>query len=109
MNLESLTRVCVGSFASAATAGYRDVLLNLQLETKEARRLHVDTHVCELQLVLLGFARIKVCGFILSLSRRFGNVLQIMVNGLRLAEYSCIVIEVSHYAVIVPCDLQALT
>jgi hypothetical protein len=42
------------------TAGYRDVLVNLRLRTEEARRLNVDHHVWELQLILISFARIKV-------------------------------------------------
>jgi hypothetical protein len=42
------------------TVGYRDVLVNLRLRTEEARRLNVDHHVWELQLILISFARIKV-------------------------------------------------
>ena len=42
------------------TAGYRDVLVNLRLRTAEARRLNLDHHVWELQLMLVSFARIKV-------------------------------------------------
>jgi hypothetical protein len=42
------------------TAGYRDVLVNLRLRTEEARRLNLDHHVWELQLILISFARIKV-------------------------------------------------
>ena len=38
---------------------YRDVRLNLRLETAATRRLGLDTHVCEVQLVLLDFALIK--------------------------------------------------
>ncbi len=43
------------------TAGYRDVLVNLRLRTEAARRLNLDHHVWELQLMLISFARIKVC------------------------------------------------
>ena len=42
------------------TAGYRDVLLNLRLRAAAARRLNLDHHVWELQLMLISFARIKV-------------------------------------------------
>jgi hypothetical protein len=45
-----------------ATGGYRNVALNLQLRTAETRRLGIDAHVCELQLVTVDFARIKVPG-----------------------------------------------
>ena len=42
------------------SAGYRDVCLNLRLSTIDTRRLLVHTHVCEIQLLLIEFARIKV-------------------------------------------------
>ncbi len=46
--------------AVAETAGYRDLRMNLRLETESTIRLGLDTHVCELQLMLLEFAHIKV-------------------------------------------------
>ena len=42
-----------------ATAGYRDVMLNLRLCTKAAAMLGCDTHLCELQLVLKSFGELK--------------------------------------------------
>ena len=48
------------SYDSTSTAGYRSVLLNLCLGMTAARRLCIETHVCEVQLVLVDFARIKV-------------------------------------------------
>ena len=42
------------------TGGYRNVALNLRLRTAETARLGIDAHVCELQLVTVDFARIKV-------------------------------------------------
>jgi len=42
-----------------ATAGYRDVLLNLRVCTKEAAMLGCDTHLCEVQLVLKSFGELK--------------------------------------------------
>jgi hypothetical protein len=42
------------------TAGYRDVGFNLRVVTAEAALLGVDGHVCEVQLLLLPFAKIKV-------------------------------------------------
>ncbi len=47
-------------YDSRSTAGYRDVLVNLRLRTLAARRLNLDHHVWELQLMLISFARIKV-------------------------------------------------
>ena len=47
-------------YDGAATAGYRDVSLNLRLSTTETRSLGLDGFVCELQLILIDFARIKV-------------------------------------------------
>ena len=47
----------------AATAGYRDVALNLRLRTAAAIELGVDAHVCEVQLLLRQFAEIKVLRF----------------------------------------------
>jgi hypothetical protein len=36
------------------------VALNLRLDTAETRRLGLEAHVCEVQLVLVDFARLKV-------------------------------------------------
>jgi hypothetical protein len=46
--------------AADSTAGYRDVAVNLRVATAETRRLGVETHVAEVQLVLRSFAEIKV-------------------------------------------------
>ncbi len=48
-------------YDGAATAGYRDVSLNLRLSSADTLRLGLDGFVCELQLILIDFARIKVC------------------------------------------------
>ena len=42
-----------------ATAGYRDVMLNLRICTKETAMLGCDTHLCEVQLVLKSFGELK--------------------------------------------------
>ena len=47
-------------YDSAETAGYRDVALNLLLETADTVNLGLNWHVCEVQLVLISFAKIKV-------------------------------------------------
>ena len=47
-------------YDAKASAGYRDVLVNLRVETAETARLCVAGHVCEVQLLLLPFAMIKV-------------------------------------------------
>ena len=52
-----------GRYDGAATAGYRDVALNLRLRTAAAIELGVDAHVCEVQLLLRQFAEIKVLRF----------------------------------------------
>ena len=44
----------------SATAGFRHVLLNLSLSTEESRRLRLDGVICELQLNLTDFAKMKV-------------------------------------------------
>ena len=45
---------------SVAAGGYRGVAVCLSLDTAETRRLGLDAAVCELQLVIVGFARLKV-------------------------------------------------
>ena len=45
---------------AAASGGYRDVGLNLRLDSDKTRQLGVDGHVCEVQLLLLQFAEIRV-------------------------------------------------
>ncbi len=47
-------------YISVASAGYRDFGLNLLIQTEETGRLGLDRHVCEVQLLLLPFAEIKV-------------------------------------------------
>jgi hypothetical protein len=47
-------------YDSSVTAGYRDVVLNLQVLTNETRRLRIETHVCEVQLLTIDFAKLKV-------------------------------------------------
>ena len=47
-------------FDSRASAGYRDLALNLRLVTPATERLGADTHVCEVQLILREIAELKV-------------------------------------------------
>jgi hypothetical protein len=47
-------------YNAAASAGYRDVGLNLRLLDPQALGLGVETHVCEVQLLLIQFAELKV-------------------------------------------------
>jgi hypothetical protein len=47
-------------FDAAASAGYRDLALNLRLATPATERLGVDGHVCEVQLILRQIAELKV-------------------------------------------------
>ncbi len=58
-----IARICNrlhDAYDTSATAGYRDVLLNLSIATEETKQLHIDRAVCELQLTLVDFAVIKV-------------------------------------------------
>ena len=44
---------------SAASAGYRNLAINLKLVTEETQSLGIELHVCEVQLLLLKMAIIK--------------------------------------------------
>ena len=48
-------------YNTRASAGYRDVLVNLRIDTPVTSELCAAGHVCEVQLLLLPFAEIKVC------------------------------------------------
>ncbi len=45
---------------SVESAGYRNLAVNMRLDTAETRAVAVETHVCEVQLLLLRIAAIKV-------------------------------------------------
>ena len=47
-------------YDSSTIAGYRDVALNLRLKTPDTVCMGLDGHICEVQLVMISFARIKV-------------------------------------------------
>jgi hypothetical protein len=59
-----------GSYDGAESLGYRDVAFNLRLRTAAAREFGVDTHICEVLLLLRPFAEIKVMEIVLQLLRR---------------------------------------
>ena len=48
------------SYDATLCAGYRDLALNLQIVNPTTEQLGVETHICELQLLLLPFAELKV-------------------------------------------------
>ncbi len=48
-------------YDASCSAGYRDVGLNLRIDSAETVQLGVQMHVCEVQLILIPFADIKVC------------------------------------------------
>ena len=48
------------AFDAGPYGGYRDVALNLRLSTPATVRLGLESHVCELQLLLRPYAEIKV-------------------------------------------------
>ena len=43
-----------------SSAGYRNLAVNLRVDNAEARALGAETHVCEVQLLLINIAAIKV-------------------------------------------------
>lgn len=47
------------SFDSSLSAGYRDVALNVRVQSPLTSSLALDFHVCELQLILHPFATLK--------------------------------------------------
>ena len=47
-------------YDAVASTGYRDVALNIRVVSEEATELGVESHICEVQLVLQAVAEIKV-------------------------------------------------
>ena len=47
-------------FDSSVTAGYRDISLNLKIDTEETRQLGIETHICEVRLGLVELERASV-------------------------------------------------
>ncbi len=48
------------AYDSALSAGYRDVCMNLRFSSELTQSLGLEWHVCEVQLVLLPYAKLKV-------------------------------------------------
>jgi hypothetical protein len=48
------------AYHTEQTAGYRDLQLNLRIVTTDTQQLGINMHVCEVQLLLIDFARVKV-------------------------------------------------
>jgi hypothetical protein len=48
------------NYDATASAGYRDVAINLRVVSAVTEELGIDMHVCEVQLLLLPFATLKV-------------------------------------------------
>ncbi len=48
-------------YDSSLSAGYRDVCVNLRFLSDITESLGLERHVCEVQLVLLPYAKLKVC------------------------------------------------
>jgi hypothetical protein len=46
--------------SSSSSAGYRNLALNLRIVTAETQALGIEMHICEVQLLLLSMAAIKV-------------------------------------------------
>lgn len=49
------------SYDGRQSLGYRNISINLKLVTAQTKTLGLDTHICELQLLLDAMAEIKVC------------------------------------------------
>ena len=54
------------NYNAGVSAGYRDVGVNLRLVCDETRIFGLHAHVCEVQLLLSSFAKLKVCTLLLS-------------------------------------------
>ena len=48
------------AYDSSLSAGYRDVCVNLIFSNDLAKNLGLERHICEVQLVLLSYAKLKV-------------------------------------------------
>ena len=46
--------------SSETTSGFRNLAINLRIVTEQTKALGVETHVCEVQLLLINMAAIKV-------------------------------------------------
>jgi len=55
----ALQALMVLSAHTGALVRYRDVAVNLRFSTYETRGLGIDTHLCEVQLILNSFASLK--------------------------------------------------
>jgi hypothetical protein len=53
------------AYNAQPSAGYRDVALNLRIASPLTSSYAVNAHVCEVQLILLPFAEVKVRPFAL--------------------------------------------
>ncbi len=51
------------AYNAQASGGYRDVALNLRISSPLTLSYAVEAHVCEVQLILLPFAEVKVISF----------------------------------------------
>jgi hypothetical protein len=48
------------NYKASMSAGYRDVMINLRISNELTKALGVDRHLCEVQLIPLLFAELKV-------------------------------------------------
>ena len=67
---------------SAESAGYRNIAVNLRVDTPETRALGIESHVCEVQLLIICMAAIKVILhlYLFTHTSRVRNVKQILLN-----------------------------
>jgi hypothetical protein len=78
---------------SVESAGYRNLAVNLRVDTPEARALGIETHICEVQLLLISMAAIKVMcpGFapILQLPCGLRDGCQMFIAQMQISLYVC--------------------
>ena len=88
------------AYNAQPSGGYRDVSINLRIISTLTSSLAVDTHVCEVQLILRPFAEVKVSLFFCKLTYiRMGSVWNGCVNP-RWASFAWIIFM--HSALMLP-------
>ena len=83
----------------------RNVVINLRIDTEETRRLGVDAHVCELQLILRPFAELLVREIIKRLRCQHGFNMKASDEKVRVTSHLvCIQSELHDRDVLPVCD-----
>ena len=80
-------------FDSEQSAGYRNLAVNLRVVTGETKALGLETHVCEVQLLLVQMAAIKVRSVELPCLHHL-ELLSLLQSGLNLGGFSQRLVQV---------------